>query len=74
MNFKEPKQVVISNAYTAAQFAVNVSLSNYQNESHNALRFTIERAIGDGIRAAIESLVKDIYTDEEFERDINLRT
>lgn len=78
MNFKKPKQEVLNKATTDAYSAINNQLSyikyNYSDNSPKSIISSIEMAINEGIRAALTSIVEDIYTDEEFEKDLTLRS
>ena len=74
MNFKKPKRQVIDDAHAAAYSIVVSNLNQLHSSPMNSLHNTLERTIANAIEAAIASLVHDIYTDEEFEQDLNLRT
>ena len=76
MNFRRPKQEVINKAHNAAISAGQMYMPDFMHNSPDSvsqqLRNNINMAISNGIRAAIESLVNDTYTDEEFENDIGI--
>lgn len=78
MNFKRPKHEVVTNAYEAAMRNCHLYFPDPMNttpyDSQRQIRECIQNSITMGIRAAIESLVNDTYTDEEFEEDIGLRS
>lgn len=73
MNFRRPKNEVISNANIAAMNAIQIRFNNLQYSQMSTVKDTVAYAMSEGIRAAIESLVNDTYTDEEFESDIGLK-
>lgn len=72
MNFKKSKQEVITDANIAAMNRVSAELSSYNYSQINSVQHTIERAITSGIEAAIRSLVDNIYTNDDFEKDLKL--
>jgi len=77
MNFKKPKEVVINEAWSAANATISQAFDSlkygYVNNSGSSNIDSIKFAISHGIRNAIESLVENTYTDQEFEEDIQLR-
>ena len=74
MNFKVSKGQVINQAQIAVYNAVHNQLYILKNNQYNN---TAADTIGDmiifAIDAAVVSMVNNIYTDEEFEEDIQLR-
>ena len=73
MNFNRSKDEVITRANIKACDAVYGVLNNLQYSQIGSVQQTVALAITEGIRVAIESLVNDTYTDEEFEKDIGLK-
>jgi hypothetical protein len=77
MNFKKPKQQVIEDASYAASNEISSAFSNiksnYMYTNAGSVIDNMQYAISSGIRKAVESIVNNTYTDEEFEEDINLR-
>jgi len=77
MNFKKPKHEVINDARYAASNVISSAFNNLKyNMMNNSGQSTIDSlqyAMTDAISMAIESVVNNVYTDEEFEQDLNLR-
>jgi hypothetical protein len=73
MNFNKPKHQVINDAHIRAMEAVNYNMNQLAFTQTGSVKDVVGRAISDGIRAAIDSLVNDTYTDEQFEQDIGLK-
>lgn len=77
MNFKKPKNLVADDARNAAQQAAQHTLAQLTyggaNNSPYGVTNIVAQAIAEGIRAGIESVIKDMYTDVEFEQDLTLR-
>lgn len=75
MMFKKPKQDVIDGAHGAAMNSVyaNLNSGTFVHSTPSSWAVPIQSAIELAIRKAIESLVNDMYTDDEFEEDIGLR-
>ena len=77
MNFKKPKEEVINEAWMAAEGVLQEAFNGlkhgvmYSNTNSNI--DSIKFGISEGIRRAIESLVENTYTDQEFEEDLQLR-
>jgi hypothetical protein len=76
MNFRRPKQEVINNAHSAAMSCGQMYVPDFQymtiDQAKRELQNSINLAIANAVRAGIQSLVNDVYTDEEFENDIGL--
>lgn len=77
MNFKKPKQLVADDARNAAERAAHSTLAQLTyggaNNSPYGVTSIVAQAIAEGLRAGIESVIKDMYTDAEFEEDLTLR-
>jgi hypothetical protein len=78
MNFKKPKQEVIDDATNEASYVISSAFqgirNGYMNNGAQSNIESMERAIIQGIRMAVTSLVMNTYTDLEFEEDIQLRS
>lgn len=74
MNFKKPKSEVIQDATKAAFSAIDNHMYNIQSGPINSIGNSVANMMKFAIDAAVVSLVNNVYTDEEFEKDLNLRT
>ena len=77
MNFKKPKQEVINDAYNAANGMIYSAFENvkygYVQNTNSSNIDALRHGITEGIRMAIQSLVENTYTDQEFEEDMGLK-
>lgn len=72
MNFKKDKYTVINEAYIAASNTVNDYMRYYDTTSVKDVPMVIENAMAMGIKAAVESIVHNMYTNEDLEKDLDL--
>lgn len=73
MMFRVNKALVAANAASTARSRIQYTMSQLNSSPMSSFSIHISQAIQEGIEAAIESLIKDIYTDAEFEEDMGLR-
>lgn len=77
MNLKRPKQDVVDRAWMAAHSTLCNQLNPIgyygANYDPSSTMFMLQNAMSQAIREAIQSVVDDIYTGEEFERDLGLK-
>jgi hypothetical protein len=87
MMFKKPQQEVVEEIMKRAQGAAYSSVYNDYNTkniivhhqpiqpevSQNAMASMVANAVAMAMRASFEEMIKQIYTDREFEEDIGLR-
>ena len=73
MNFKKPKHQVIQDASWNAYNAIQYNLMQMYSGPITNIGPMVSEAIRIGIEQALTSMINDIYTDAEFEEDINLR-
>lgn len=74
MNFNKPKHEVIEEARREAMSELMSKLSQLNYTQVNSIQYVLQEAIVAAIDGAITSLVNNVYTDDEFERDIKLKT
>jgi hypothetical protein len=81
MKFKVPKSSLIESMSNQAKNAANMEIRNaltYQSySSDNGIAATIatavSRGIEQGVRAAMQEFFNQEYTNDDFERDLNLK-
>lgn len=73
MNFKKSKQDLGDAIYNAVSGEVYSRLSALHGQPMTGLGPVIAEAIACGARKAVEILMENTYTDQEFEEDIGLR-
>lgn len=73
MNFKKPKEQVARDAANRAQAAITYNLRMQGGGNLSSVGYVVTQAITEGINVAILSMIEDVYTDVEFEEDLNLR-
>jgi hypothetical protein len=72
MNFKKPKEQVAADAAQAAYVKIQYQLQQINNGNVGQVGYAVTQAVADGVGAAILSMMKDMYTDQEFEEDIGI--
>lgn len=72
MYLKKSKQQIASDAASRARNLITSQLHQHNNGNLGGIGHSIANAVEDGIREAISSMMEDIYTDAEFEKDIGL--
>ena len=76
MRFKKGKQQVLSDLMTTINTSTYVDLGQLKYkqayEMEQYAKQQIQYAISSALQAAFAKLLDEIYTDEEFERDIGL--
>jgi 2-phosphoglycerate kinase len=74
MYLKKDKQQIALDAEMAARQSMQQNMAIGWNTQHGSIAGTlvdlISRAVGEGVRVALEN----VYTDEEFEKDIGLKS
>lgn len=76
MNFKQPKQRVLDEAMIRAQDRIRSALmSAFGNDKFDQAPVlnSIAMATSHGIREALEVVIENIYTDIDFEEDMQLK-
>ena len=73
MNFKKPKQQLASEASWRAYNKITSNLNSLQYSNQTGFAPIIAEAVRDGIEEALNSLIENIYTDQDFEEDLTLR-
>lgn len=77
MNFKKPRRQVLDEAQKVAEDRIRSMM--YSITGHgasmdpNSVVNTLTMAVSFGIAGALESMMDNVYTDQEFEEDIGLR-
>lgn len=69
MRFKKPKEDVLNELMWTAKATISNHLYNNPDLSRENLSMTIAL----GIKSAFETLLTNEYTDDDFERDIQLK-
>lgn len=78
MNFKKTKAEVINDAFCAADSHLMSGFNSLKHQlGYNSPIDNLDQikmVVSASISAAITSLVENIYTDEEFEKDLTLKS
>ena len=73
MNFKKPREQVAKDAAHKAFNAIQSNMHQHNNGNLSGIGYSISQAVQMGIEEAIKSMIEDMYTDVEFEEDLQLR-
>lgn len=72
MKLNKTKTEIVSDATQAASVAIDCVLHELHDKLHWSVSNALRKAILDGIRESLAVVMSNMYTDQEFEKDIGI--
>jgi hypothetical protein len=74
MRLRKTKEEVLSEIYSRVSGSVSGQLYNLNlNNGSNGMQYVIQQAIATGVADAFRCLLDNQYTDDDFEKDMQLK-